>query len=85
VAELTPTLAAANRLTHGAYPATLAGRQQREVDVQLVAGDYILAANALGAIARNADAFHKGEEGKTRALQVIAQWAHDPASIPEGV
>lgn len=40
---------------------------------------------ALRAIAFNALSFHKGEDGKERALAVIAKWASDPDSVPEGI
>lgn len=38
-----------------------------------------------GAILFNATSFHKGEEGKDRALSVIAAWADSPDMIPEGI
>ena len=40
---------------------------------------------ALRAIAFNAESFHKGEDGKERALKVILAWATDPKLVPEGV
>ncbi len=40
---------------------------------------------ALTCIARNAESWHSDEDGKARALIVIARWARDPTSIPDSV
>jgi hypothetical protein len=40
---------------------------------------------ALKAVTFNAESWHAGEDGCRRALAVIAQWASDPSSVPEGV
>jgi hypothetical protein len=43
------------------------------------------AERALEAIEQNALSWHCDDEAKGRALGVIAQWARDPSSIPEGI
>ncbi len=68
-------------MTPGYYPAHTADDPLWREAERLRAENAMLR-EALEAIARNAEAWHGGEEAKARALTVIAKWANDPATIP---
>ena len=52
--------------------------------VAIKAGEARKLLRALRAIAANAEAHHAGEDGKARALAVIAGWARQPSTVPPG-
>lgn len=56
-----------------------------ETELQLLVEQKETLERALKTIAFNARSFHKGDDGKARALDVIAGWAENPNLAPEGV